>query len=104
MLYDDLVQYRSSIVFTIDNMIVSRERGIRWASAALPTFHTLGIYMQFYSPLINGEAIGLYTPQAPAAPVIPNPQNVIDVVRATRCTGVPSIPAFIEVRIMSWFA
>lgn len=81
----------------IDTLLATREHSIRWASAALPSFHTLAVFMQLYAPLASGEFVGLYTPQAPAPPVVPTPQNVLDVARITQSTGILSIPAFIEV-------
>ncbi|KAJ3555456.1 hypothetical protein NM688_g2570 [Phlebia brevispora] len=77
--------------------IRSREWGIVWASMALPTFHTMGMYTQVYAPLVTGYAIGLYTPQAPLSPVVPTPQNVLETAKALGCTGGVGVPAFLEV-------
>ncbi|KAH8102928.1 hypothetical protein BXZ70DRAFT_927267 [Cristinia sonorae] len=77
--------------------ICGREHHVRWAAAALPSFHTLAIFMQLYAPLSSGEYVGLYAPQSPAPPIIPTPQNVLEVAQVTGCDGIFSIPAFIEV-------
>lgn len=71
---------------------------------AMPTFHTMGIYMQLLLPLVSGQYIALYTPKAPEAPVVPNPQNVIEVAKITGCTAVGAVPSFIEVCISSFLS
>ncbi|KAJ3525806.1 hypothetical protein NM688_g8348 [Phlebia brevispora] len=73
-----------------------RDRAVRWACMHLPTFHTIGFYMQLYSPLVSGYAIAVFAPQAPASPIVPNPRNVLEAARVTGCTGVPTVPAFVE--------
>ncbi|KAJ3555784.1 hypothetical protein NM688_g2384 [Phlebia brevispora] len=74
----------------------ARARGIRWASMALPTFHTIGVWMQIIAPLTSGQPIALYPPQYPAPPVVPNADNVLEYSKLTGCTGVPAVPSFVE--------
>ncbi|KAI0079020.1 acetyl-CoA synthetase-like protein, partial [Panus rudis PR-1116 ss-1] len=70
---------------------------IRWAAMTLPTFHTMGFYLQVFTPMVSGVPVAIYTPQAPAPPVIPTPQNVFDVAKLTGCTGIPVVPSYLEV-------
>ena len=70
---------------------------MRWVSAALPPFHTMGIYMQFFAPLVIGEAIAVYTPQEPEPPVVPTPHNLLDVCKLTQSVAIPAVPSFVEV-------
>ncbi|TCD66635.1 putative NRPS-like protein biosynthetic cluster [Steccherinum ochraceum] len=75
----------------------ARERGISWATLALPTFHTMGFNMQLCAPLVSGRFGAVYPPQAPEPPIIPTAQNLISGSRATGCSGMMSVPAFVEV-------
>ena len=76
----------------------ARDRGVIWGSQALPTFHTMGIYMQLYVPLVSGYPVGLYAPKAPASPVVPTPANILEACRSSGSTGIAIVPAMIEVR------
>ncbi|CAL1703594.1 unnamed protein product [Somion occarium] len=73
-----------------------RGMGVGTGGAMLPTFHTMGIYVQFYQPLTTGGFVGLYTPQEPAPPVVPTPQNLLNVMKVTGCSEAGVVPAFIE--------
>lgn len=75
----------------------ARKRGIRWAPMALPTFHTIGVWMQIIAPLTSGQPIALYPPQSPAPPVVPNADNVLEYSKLMGCTGIPAVPSFVEV-------
>ncbi|THH28492.1 hypothetical protein EUX98_g5704 [Antrodiella citrinella] len=79
------------------SIYLCRERDIRIAVPALPTFHTMGIMMQFYFPLASGRHVGVYAPQAPHPPVVPTPQNILDTCKATDCNAIVIIPSIIEV-------
>ena len=68
---------------------------------AVPTFHTMGVYMQLYAPLNSGLPVGLYACKYPAAPVVPSPANLIEASKAVGCTGIPVVPAFVEVESAS---
>ncbi|EPQ57812.1 acetyl-CoA synthetase-like protein [Gloeophyllum trabeum ATCC 11539] len=72
-------------------------RPVIWGSMMLPSFHTLGIYMQLYAPLVSGEAVVTFPPKAPAPPVMPNPQNTLEHCRRGGATAVVVVPAFLEV-------
>ena len=74
-----------------------REKGIIWAAMSLPTFHTMGIYTQVYTPLVSGTPVGLYAPQAPASPVVPSPALMLDTCKLLKCTGAVMVPSFMEV-------
>ncbi|KAJ3537775.1 hypothetical protein NM688_g6625 [Phlebia brevispora] len=75
---------------------VVRNLGVSWAAMSLPTFHTMGMYAQVYSPLVSGCPVGLYAPQAPLSPIVPTPQNVLETTQKLGCSGIPAVPAFIE--------
>ncbi|KAF7794887.1 hypothetical protein EIP86_006030 [Pleurotus ostreatoroseus] len=77
-------------------IIKGRDRALRWGGMHLPTFHTIGMYIQLYYPLVSGYAVAVYTPQGAASPIMPNPKNVLEVARLTGCTALPSVPAFLE--------
>lgn len=64
---------------------------------ALPTFHTMGILTQLYGPLVNGCAVSLYAPKAPAPPTVPSPQNMLAACKASGVSAISMVPAFIEV-------
>ncbi|TCD64925.1 putative NRPS-like protein biosynthetic cluster [Steccherinum ochraceum] len=74
----------------------SRDKNICWGGTSLPTFHTMGIYIQFYAPLTSGEFIGLFTPQYPAPPVVPNPQNTLATTKLVGCNGIVIMPSYVE--------
>ncbi|EKM52305.1 uncharacterized protein PHACADRAFT_260612 [Phanerochaete carnosa HHB-10118-sp] len=74
----------------------TRKHGVVWGSMPLPTFHTMGLYMQFYTPLATGFPVGLYYPMAPAPPVAPSPLNIIEACKGANVTGVAIVPALIE--------
>lgn len=77
-------------------MSTAAQHGVRWGSMPLPTYHTIGIYMQLFAPLAGGCAVCLYYPTAPAPPPAPTPANVLDACRATGATGINIVPAFLE--------
>lgn len=66
---------------------------------SLPTFHTMGMYSQVYTPLVSGMAIGVYAPQAPASPIVPSPAVMLETCKLLHCTGAVMVPSFMEVRI-----
>ncbi|GJE99113.1 acetyl-CoA synthetase-like protein [Phanerochaete sordida] len=74
----------------------ARDHGIRWGSMPLPPYHTIGIYMQLFAPIMSGHPVSLYKPQYPAAPPVPTPLNVIRAARVTGATGIAIVPAFLE--------
>lgn len=74
-----------------------REHKLRRATPSLPTFHTMAILMQLYSPLVSGQYNGMYAPQHPAPPVVPSPQNIIEIAKLTKCNMIPMVPSIIEV-------
>lgn len=79
------------------NLIEGKKRQVAWGGAMLPSFHTMGIFMQLYAPLMSSQFIGVYTPNGPAPPVVPNPHNTLETSRVTGCHGIPVVPSFIEV-------
>ncbi|CAL1709603.1 unnamed protein product [Somion occarium] len=74
-----------------------RDRGVRWGSMSLPTFHSMAVGVQILIPLCLGEAVSLFTPQEPAPPVVPNPNNTLETARITHCTAIAAVPSFFEV-------
>ncbi|KAI0081390.1 acetyl-CoA synthetase-like protein [Panus rudis PR-1116 ss-1] len=69
--------------------------GWRWGSMMLPSFHTMGIYMQLLVS-VAGANVALFTPQEPAPPVMPSPQSTLEVAIATKCKAICTVPAFLE--------
>lgn len=65
----------------------------------LPSFHTMGIFVQILYPLSAGHFVGLYTPQEPALPIVPNPSNMLQMLQVTGCTTTVVVPVIVEVRI-----
>ena len=71
----------------------------------LPTFHTMGMYQQVYSPLATGYPVAMFTPQArprghpghQALPVAPTPEITLEVARRIGCDAALVIPSFLEV-------
>ncbi|KAJ7153103.1 putative aminoadipate reductase [Mycena crocata] len=66
---------------------------------ALPSFHTLGLYLQVLQPL-SGNPVALYPPTAlsPAAlPMMPSPNNILEHTRKTNCKTLLAIPALVSV-------
>lgn len=66
---------------------------------ALPAFHTMGIFTQFLSPILNGGTGCIYPPASTATeyriPPVPTPQNALENARRARATGVVAVPAMI---------
>jgi hypothetical protein len=80
----------------------SRERGIRWFTGALPSFHAFAFAWQFILPFGSGHYGGHFAPQYPAAPILPNPENALEACRLTQCNAVPAVPSFVEVCERFW--
>lgn len=72
---------------------------VRWAAMVLPPFHTLGVQWHLLIPLVYGDAIALFTPQAPNPPIVPNYENVFEASRITQCTGLAAVPSMLEVSL-----
>ena len=72
-----------------------RNRMIRWAAMVLPPFHAMGILWLLTVPLIHGDAVALFTPQAPNPPLVPNPENVLEASRVTQCDGLVTVPSML---------
>ncbi|KAJ6579476.1 putative aminoadipate reductase [Mycena vulgaris] len=65
----------------------------------LPSFHTLGLYLQLVQPL-NGNHVAVYPPTAispTALPILPSPNNILEHTRKTNCTSLMTIPALFSV-------
>lgn len=71
--------------------------GVVWGSMALPTFHVMGMCLQFYAPLVGGYPVALYYPRSPLSPLVPTPQNMIEGCKITGASGVPMVPTFVEI-------
>ncbi len=69
---------------------------------ALPTFHTMGIFLQLLTPLMSGQAVALYAPHAPAPPPVPNPDSILEISRLTGCSGLPAVPSFLEASTLGY--
>jgi hypothetical protein len=73
---------------------------IRIGTASLPSFHTLGIYVQLLIPITSLSSVSIYPPTSfldpSAAPIIPNSQNILDSVLKTKSNALVVVPAFLE--------
>ncbi|KIP04467.1 hypothetical protein PHLGIDRAFT_193243, partial [Phlebiopsis gigantea 11061_1 CR5-6] len=74
----------------------ARKQGIIWGSMAIPTFHTMGIFMQLLPPFSTGNPVGLYPPNAPASPPVPTPSSLLQACKEAGVSGIPTVPVFIE--------
>lgn len=74
-----------------------RKRSIRWAAMAFPPFHAMGIMWQLFAPLVSGDAVAVFAPQAPNPPIIPNAENMLEVGRITGYDGLVTVPSMLEV-------
>jgi len=66
---------------------------------ALPSFHTLGIYMQVLNQLYGVESCSVYPPTALAKnllPITPNPDNILDHARRTGSNMLVVVPALLQ--------
>lgn len=67
---------------------------------ALPSFHTLGIYVQLLYALYGSLTVAVYKPvvfSPGSLPTAPTPDNVLDTLRRTKSNMVITIPAFINI-------
>ncbi|KAG1835273.1 putative aminoadipate reductase [Suillus variegatus] len=68
-------------------------------SASLPSFHTLGIYIQLLVPIATLSSVSIYPPTSLldplAAPVVPNSQNILSSVLKTKSNALVVVPAFL---------
>jgi len=73
---------------------------IRVGTASLPSFHTLGIYVQLLIPIASLSSVSIYPPTSfldpSAAPIIPNPQNILNSVLKTKSNALVVVPSFLE--------
>ncbi|KAH7913622.1 putative aminoadipate reductase [Hygrophoropsis aurantiaca] len=73
---------------------------IRTGAMSLPSFHTLGFYVQLYTPIVALTSIALYPPTSYndplAAPVIPNSQNILEHIKKTKSNSLVVVPSFLE--------
>ncbi|PCH33942.1 acetyl-CoA synthetase-like protein [Wolfiporia cocos MD-104 SS10] len=76
----------------------TRDHGLRWASAALPPFHTMGIIMQLYTALVSGQPVTLFAPRGHLGlhPPVPTPENTLEAAKRTNANAIPAVPAFLE--------
>jgi hypothetical protein len=72
---------------------------LRVGTASLPSFHTLGIYLQLLVPLATLSSVSIYPPTSfldpLATPVVPNSQNILDSVLKTKSNALVVVPAFL---------
>ncbi|KAG1835812.1 putative aminoadipate reductase [Suillus subalutaceus] len=73
---------------------------IRIGTASLPSFHTLGIYLQLLVPIATLSSVSIYPPTSfldpLATPVVPNSQNILKSVLKTKSDALVVVPAFLE--------
>ncbi|KAH7928011.1 putative aminoadipate reductase [Leucogyrophana mollusca] len=73
---------------------------IRTAAMSLPSFHTLGFYIQLYTPMISLTGVAIYPPTSyhdpNATPVIPNSENILESTKRTKSSSLVVVPSFLE--------
>jgi hypothetical protein len=66
----------------------------------LPSFHTLGVFVQIIYPLYSMNSIGVYPPTVlskESLPVMPTPSNILDHTVRTTSGMMITIPALLQV-------
>ncbi|KAL4260475.1 Adenylate-forming Reductase [Pleurotus pulmonarius] len=67
---------------------------------ALPSFHTLGVYMQLLVPIFAGVPACVYTPTMTSAfdmPVMPTPDNILEHARRVQCNILITLPTLLQI-------
>ncbi|OAX33021.1 acetyl-CoA synthetase-like protein, partial [Rhizopogon vinicolor AM-OR11-026] len=68
--------------------------------ASLPSFHTLGIYIQLLMPIASLSSVSIYRPTSLhdplATPIMPNAQNILDCILKTKSNSLTVVPFFLE--------
>ncbi|KAG5721421.1 Linear gramicidin synthase subunit D [Termitomyces sp. T112] len=73
---------------------------LRIGAMMLPSFHTLGIYVQVLCPLFGLTSVGVYPPQVTSremTPMIPTPENILDHTLRTKSNSMMTIPALLQI-------
>ncbi|KAG6810396.1 putative NRPS-like protein biosynthetic cluster [Tricholoma furcatifolium] len=73
---------------------------VRIAGMMLPSFHTLGVYVQVLYALFGVNSIGVYPPQVTSTemtPMMPTPDNILDHTRRTKCNSMITIPTLLQI-------
>ncbi|KAG6888349.1 hypothetical protein C0995_009042 [Termitomyces sp. Mi166 len=73
---------------------------VRIAGMMLPSFHTLGIYVQVFYTLFGLNSVGVYPPQVTSremTPMLPTPENILDHTRRTKSNSMITIPTLLQV-------
>ncbi|KNZ79425.1 L-aminoadipate-semialdehyde dehydrogenase large subunit [Termitomyces sp. J132] len=73
---------------------------LRIGAMMLPSFHTLGIYVQVLYPLFGLISVGVYSPQVTSremTPMIPTPENILEHTRRTKSNSMITIPALLQI-------
>jgi thioester reductase-like protein len=84
---------------------VDTRADIRIGAGFLPSFHTMGMFVQLFLPVASLKSVSVYAPTSyndpAAAPVIPNPQNAIESIQLTKANALVVVPAFLETWVAS---
>ncbi|KAJ6514497.1 putative aminoadipate reductase [Mycena vitilis] len=71
----------------------------RHAVGALPAFHTLGMFTQLITPILNGATACIYPPVSTATEYIippnPTPESALENAKRADATGITAVPATI---------
>lgn len=82
------------------NRLREQDSSLRLAGMHLPSFHTLGIYVQLLVPLYGCITVALYPPTAKTPsllPVSPTPDNVLNHTVRTKSNGIMTIPTLLQI-------
>ncbi|KAF8835574.1 putative aminoadipate reductase [Paxillus ammoniavirescens] len=73
---------------------------VRIGAAALPPFHTVGVYFQLLIAVVSLKSVSVNAPTSyhdpSASPVIANPQNLLEYLQLTESNTLFAVPAFLE--------
>ncbi|CAA7263094.1 unnamed protein product [Cyclocybe aegerita] len=83
---------------SLPQLIAHHER-VRMGTMALPSFHTIGMYLQTFLPLYGIVSAAVYPPivRSPDAhPMLPTPDNILEHLKKTECNCLASVPAWLH--------
>ncbi|KAJ7622628.1 putative aminoadipate reductase [Mycena polygramma] len=83
----------------LEGVAQAAEISPRQAVGALPAFHTLGMFVQLITPILNGTTACIYPPVSTATEYItppnPTPEDALENAKRANATGITAVPATI---------
>ncbi|KAJ6514511.1 hypothetical protein C8R47DRAFT_962145, partial [Mycena vitilis] len=91
--------HRSLIHYAALGQYMSCSHSLRLAVGALPAFHTLAVFVQLITPILNGATACIYPPVSTATeyvtPPNPTPEDALKNAKRANATGITAVPATI---------